>query len=74
LLGCRFYGEFAASPDESQQSDLFAGLFVAEVAEPDGPFSGFRHEPSSLGYRLRILAPGTLNRVAWEKSKLTHAV
>jgi len=52
---------------------LFAGLFVAEAAEADRPFSGFRHEPRGLAYRLRILAPGTLDCIAWEKCDFTHA-
>ena len=60
-------------PDGPQESDLFTSLLVAETAEADRPLSGFRHEPRGLGYRLGILAPGTLNRIAWEKSDLTQA-
>src|SRR5260370_24374067 len=71
-LGSCFYWEFAVGPDGPQESDLFASFLVAETAEADGPLSGFRHEPRSLDYRFGILAPGTLDGIAWEKSDLTQ--
>jgi len=72
-LGSCFYREFAVGPDGPQEPDLFTSLLVAETAETDRPLSGFRHEPRGLGYRLGILAPGTLNCIPWEESDLTQA-